>query len=286
MSSLITASHLNKRYGHIQALTDIQFDILQGQIIGLIGPNGAGKTTLLKALLGLTTYDGTLNVMGFAPHRHRKKLMENICFIADVSILPKWMSINEALTFVEGVHPKFSRSKAQALLAKTNLHANQKVKELSKGMIVQLHLALVMAIDASILILDEPTLGLDIIFRKQFYQTLLNEYFNQERTIIIATHQIDEIESILSRIIMLNKGRIILDQKMDALTNTFVQLTTTTDQDQEVLDALHPIAKNKRLGQTIYLFEQVPREILQAYGELCTPSVSDIFTAKILGATQ
>jgi ABC-2 type transport system ATP-binding protein len=282
MSNLISASNVSKTFGSFEALHNINFDIPPGQIVGLIGPNGAGKTTLLKAILGLTSYQGKLDVMHLSPRSNRKKLMENMCFIADVAILPKWLSVNEALDFVQGVHPKFSRAKAEEFLSRTNIKMKQRVRELSKGMIVQLHLALVMAIDVNILILDEPTLGLDIIFRKQFYQSLLNDYFNENRTIIITTHQIEEIESILSRIIMINKGNIILDDNMDDVANHFLQISATDAHTQE-LDAFKPIAKNKRLGETIYIFENVPREMLEKYGELSTPSVSDIFTAKVLG---
>ena len=282
MSHLIRTTNLSKHYGDFAALKDINFTIDKGQIVGLIGPNGAGKTTLLKALLGLSSYEGTLDVLNLAPRSNRKQLMENMCFIADVAILPKWITIEEALTFVEGVHPKFSRAKAEAFLEKTNLKMKQKVRQLSKGMIVQLHLALVMAIDVSILILDEPTLGLDIIYRKQFYQSLLNDYFTEERTIIVTTHQIEEVESILTRIIMLNKGQIMLDSPMDQLSEHYVQLSST-QQHQAQLQAFHPIATNKRLGEVIYLFENVPRAMLEQYGDISTPSISDIFTAKVLG---
>lgn len=285
MSHLIKTTHLSKHYGNFIALNDINFTIDKGQIVGLIGPNGAGKTTLLKTLLGLSNYEGTLDVLNLAPRRNRKKLMENMCFIADVAILPKWMTVNEALTFVEGVHPKFSRAKAETLLSKTNLRLKQKIRQLSKGMVVQLHLALVMAIDVNILVLDEPTLGLDIIYRKQFYQGLLNDYFTEERTIIVTTHQIEEIESILTRIIMLNKGRIILDSPIDKLAEHYVQLSSTGQYTSQ-LQAFHPIASHKRLGETIYLFENVPRNMLEPYGMLSTPSISDIFTAKILGENQ
>ncbi len=282
MSKLISASNLSKKYGAFRALHNINFVIPKGQIVGLIGPNGAGKTTLLKALLGLTRYTGTLDVLNLNPHKNRKKLMEHMCFIADVAVLPQWISVQETLDFVSGVHPKFNRAKAQTFLSKTNLKLNQKVGQLSKGMIVQLHLALVMSIEVNILVLDEPTLGLDILFRKQFYQSLLNDYFTQERTIIITTHQIEEIESILSRIIMLNKGEIILDNDMEALHQTYIQVTST-DQYKSELDALNPIAITKRINQINYLFENVARSALEQYGEISTPSVSDIFTAKLQG---
>lgn len=282
MNPLIKATNLSKHYHKFAALKHIDFSIEKGQIVGLIGPNGAGKTTLLKTLLGLTSYEGSLQVMGLTPHRNRKRLLENMCFIADVAILPTWITVEEALIFVEGVHPKFSRAKAEAFLQKTNLQRKQKVRELSKGMIVQLHLALVMAIDVNILILDEPTLGLDIIYRKQFYQSLLNDYFTEERTVIVTTHQIEEVESLLTHIIMLNKGEIMLNSPMDQLADHYIQLSST-EQHQAQLQAFHPIAINKRLGEVIYLFENVPREMLEPYGTISTPSISDIFTAKVLG---
>lgn len=285
MSNLITARNVSKSFGNFKALKDVTFNIPAGQIVGLIGPNGAGKTTLLKAILGLTHYEGTLDVMNLSPRSNRKKLMEQMCFIADVAILPKWLSVSEALEFVEGVHPKFSRSKAESFLAKTNIEKEKRVRELSKGMIVQLHLALVMAIDVNILILDEPTLGLDIIYRKQFYQSLLNDYFDEKRTIIITTHQIEEVESILSRIIMINKGHVLLDTDMDKLEEKYLQLSIKGEHNPE-LDAFKPLACNKRLGETIYLFEKVPRNMLEPYGDISTPSISDVFTAKVLGDNQ
>lgn len=278
MSNLITAQALSKQYGDFQALKDINLTVDRGEIIGLIGPNGAGKTSLLKSLLGLTHYAGELSIDGISPRHQREKLMQHLCFIADVAILPKWISVEEAVSFVEGVHPKFSREKAEHFLAKTTLQKKQTVGHLSKGMVVQLHLALIMAIDVSLLILDEPTLGLDILFRKQFYQNLLSEYYNENRTILITTHQIEEVENILTRVIMLNKGHIMLDSKTDSLHTKFHQVETD-DTHKGTLDAMHPIAAQKKLGGWIYIFKDTSPESLSPYGHVTTPSMSDIFAA-------
>lgn len=278
MSKLITATGLSKQYGTHHALQNINFEIGRGEIIGLIGPNGAGKTTLLKSLLGLIGYDGQLSVESLSPRRQRETLMQNLCFIADVAILPKWMTVEEALTFVEGVHPKFDRTKAEFFISKTTLKHEQTINQLSKGMVVQLHLALIMAIDVSLLILDEPTLGLDILFRKQFYQNLLSEYYNENRTILITTHQIEEVENILTRVMMLNKGRLMLDSEMDTLRTQFYQVKTTKTH-TDALDAMQPIAIQKKLGDWLYMFKDINKDILEPYGSISTPSISDIFTA-------
>lgn len=285
MNNLISASALSKHYGHFTAINNISFDIKKGQIVGLIGPNGAGKTSLLKALLGLSNYKGDLSVCNLAPRRNRKQLMQHVCFIADVAILPRWLKVSQALDFVEGVHPKFNRTKAESFLKKTDIKHTQKVRQLSKGMTVQLHLALIMAIDVELLVLDEPTLGLDILYRKQFYQSLLNDYFNQNRTIVITTHQIEEVEHILTRIMMLNKGNLIVDSDMEQLQHQFKQLITKPEH-EAVCDSLKPIAKNKRLGELVYLFEDTDNSVLEQYGTISTAAVSDIFTAKVLGENQ
>lgn len=278
MTKLISASGLSKQYGAFQALHDINLDIGRGEIIGLIGPNGAGKTTLLKSLLGLINYNGDLSVEGLSPRRQRQQLMQHLCFIADVAILPKWISVKEALTFVEGIHPKFDRKKAEYFLSKTSLKDHQTVDQMSKGMIVQLHLALIMAIDVSLLILDEPTLGLDILFRKQFYKNLLSEYYNENRTILITTHQIEEVENILTRIIMLNKGHLMLDSEIDDLRSQFLQVKTSKAH-TDTLDILQPIAIHKKLGDWVYIFKDVSEDTLKPYGDVSTPSVSDVFAA-------
>ena len=224
MSSLITAKGVGKKYGSFQALNNVNFNIESGRIVGLIGPNGAGKTTVLKALLGLTNFDGELDVCGYDPRSERHKLMQNVSFIADVAVLPGWMKVSESLDFVEGVHPAFNRDRAVEMLALTNIPMKKKVKQLSKGMITQLHLALVLAIDAKVLVLDEPTLGLDILYRKAFYDHLLNDYFSEDKTIIITTHQVDEIEYLLTDLLFINEGEIVLDIAMDEIENKYLEV--------------------------------------------------------------
>jgi ABC-2 type transport system ATP-binding protein len=223
---------VSKRFGKVRAVDNVSFDIEKGRIMGLIGPNGAGKTTLLKAVLGLTDCEGDLSVLGLDPFRQRKELMQNICFIADVAVLPRWIRVSQLLDFVESTHPNFSREKAEALLAKTKVHTRRdsRVRELSKGMVTQLHLAIIAAIDARLLVLDEPTLGLDIIFRKEFYANLLSDYFDEERTILVTTHQVEEIENILTDIMFINEGRIILDASMESLDEDYVELLTAGEQ--------------------------------------------------------
>ena len=284
MTSLVTARGVSKRYGKVRAVDDVSFDIGKGRIMGLIGPNGAGKTTLLKALLGLTDCDGELSVLGLDPFRQRKELMRNICFIADVAVLPRWIRVRQLLDFVESVHPNFSRDKAEALLKKTKVdkRRDSKVRELSKGMVAQLHLSIIAAIDAKLLVLDEPTLGLDIIFRKEFYANLLSDYFDEERTILVTTHQVEEIENILTDIMFINDGRIILDETMDALAQSYVELMTSGEQADKARN-MGPIAERDIFGKKIMLFEKPDRERLAELGELHAPSVADLFVAKIKG---
>lgn len=284
MTSLVSARGVSKRYGKVHAVDDVSFDIGKGRIMGLIGPNGAGKTTLLKALLGLTDCDGELSVLGLDPFRQRKELMRNICFIADVAVLPRWIRVRQLLDFVESVHPNFSRDKAEALLKKTKVdkRRDSKVRELSKGMVAQLHLSIIAAIDAKLLVLDEPTLGLDIIFRKEFYANLLSDYFDEERTILVTTHQVEEIENILTDIMFINDGRIILDETMDALAESYVELMTSGEQADKARN-MGPIAERDIFGKKIMLFEKPDRERLAELGELHTPSVADLFVAKIKG---
>ena len=227
--NVINISHLSKTYGKTKALKDVSCSIKKGSIVGLVGTNGAGKTTMLKALLGLSSYDGEIEVLGLKPRSNRTKLMIDMCFIADVAILPNWLKVSQALDFVAGVHPKFDYDKALSFIKRTNIRLEQKVADLSKGMIVQLHLALVMAIDVSILILDEPTLGLDIMYRKHFYQSLINDYYNADRTIIITTHQVEEVESILTDVIMLHDGHKILDCSMSALSEKYYCVRTSKE---------------------------------------------------------
>ncbi len=285
MSSLVTARGVSKHYGAVRAVDNVSFDIEHGRILGLIGPNGAGKTTLLKAVLGLTDCDGDLSVLGLDPFRQRKELMRNICFIADVAVLPRWIRVTQLLDFVEDVHPNFSRPRAETLLQQTKVRADAKVRELSKGMVTQLHLSIIMAIDARLLVLDEPTLGLDILFRKEFYSNLLNDYFDEQRTILITTHQVEEIEYLLTDIMFINEGRILLDSPMDALADNYVQLVTSGEGVANAR-ALGPIAEQEMFGKTVFIFEGVSRDNLAGLGELHTPSVADLFVAKVRRARQ
>ena len=283
MSSLVSAQGVTKRFGTFTAVDNVSFEIEAGRILGLIGPNGAGKTTLLKALLGLTDCEGELSVMGLDPFKQRKELMQNICFIADVAVLPRWIKVTQLLDYVEAIHPNFSRKRAEELLRETKIKSDSKVKELSKGMVTQLHLSIIMSIDAKLLVLDEPTLGLDIIFRKEFYANLLNDYFDEERTILVTTHQVEEIENLLTDIMFINDGRILLDSPMETLGDTYVEVATSGEEADRAR-GLGPIAENQMFGKSIMLFEGVSREHLAGLGELRTPSVADLFVAKVKGA--
>jgi len=285
MTSLVTAAGVTKNFGSFTAVDNVSFEVESGKILGLIGPNGAGKTTLLKALLGLTDCEGQLSVMGLDPFRQRKKLMQNICFIADVAVLPRWIRVTQLLDYVEAVHPNFSRKRADELLQQTKILANSKVKELSKGMVTQLHLSIIMSIDAKLLILDEPTLGLDIIFRKEFYANLLNDYFDEERTILVTTHQVEEVENLLTDIMFINDGRIILDSPMEALADTYTEIAVSGD-DADRARGLGPIAEGQMFGKSVMLFEGINREHLEEFGDLRTPSVADLFVAKVKGARK
>ena len=283
MTSLVSASNVSKRYKDVRAVDDVSFEIEKGKIMGLIGPNGAGKTTLLKAVLGLTDCDGQLSVLGLDPFRQRKKLMQNICFIADVAVLPRWIKVTQLLDFMEATHPNFSRNRADELLSRTKVRKDAKVRELSKGMVTQLHLSIITAIDARLLVLDEPTLGLDIIFRKEFYGNLLSDYFDGERTILITTHQVEEIENLLTDIMFINEGRILLHSRMEALPDTYVELMTSGE-DAERARRLGPIHERDVFGKKVMTFEGVDREHLDGLGEAHTPSVADLFVAKVKGA--
>lgn len=278
MSAVVHASNLSKRYGATVALDGVSFEIDAGRIVGLIGPNGAGKTTALKAILGLTEFDGDLSVLGKDPRRQRAELMREVCFIADVAVLPRWLRVREALEFVAGVHPRFSRARAEAFLARTRLKPGQRVRELSKGMIVQLHLALVMAIDARLLVLDEPTLGLDILYRKAFYENLLNDYFDENRTILVTTHQVEEIEHILTDLLFVRDGRIALAATMDEVAERYAEVLVNPDR-ADAARALGPINERQVFGKSIFLFDGVERARLAALGEVHKPSVSDLFVA-------
>jgi ABC-2 type transport system ATP-binding protein len=283
MTSLISASGVSKKYGDLHAVDNVSFDIEKGKIMGLIGPNGAGKTTLLKALLGLTDCDGQLSVLGFDPFKQRKEMMQNICFIADVAVLPRWICVSQLLDFVEKTHPNFSRERAEDLLSRTKIRRQSKVRELSKGMVTQLHLSIITAVDAKLLVLDEPTLGLDIIFRKDFYSNLLNDYFDGERTILITTHQVEEIENLLTDIMFINDGKILLDMQMDAIADSYVELLTSGD-NAATARQLGPMHERELFGKSVMTFENVERDKLKSLGELHTPSVADLFVAKIKGA--
>ncbi|MCB1554928.1 MAG: ABC transporter ATP-binding protein [Xanthomonadales bacterium] len=282
MSTVIESKGLRRSYGGKPALDGADFHIAAGRIVGLIGPNGAGKTTALKAILGLSPFEGELRVLGRDPRTERDELMKDVCFIADVAVLPKWIRVREAVDFVEGIHPKFSRRKCEDLLKHTKLNPAMKVKEMSKGMIVQLHLALVMAIDAKLLVLDEPTLGLDILYRKQFYQNLLNDYFDEEKTILITTHQVEEVEHILTDLLFIKDGKISLDTTMDAMAERFCEVMVPNDR-ADTARALKPLDERQVFGKSIFLFDSVSRAELGKLGETRTPSVSDLFVATMKG---
>lgn len=283
MTSLVSARNVSKFYGDVKAVDDVSFEIDKGKIIGLIGPNGAGKTTLLKAVLGLTDCQGNLSVLGMDPFRQRKELMQNICFIADVAVLPRWIRVTQLLEFIATVHPRFSRSRAEELLAKTKIKANSKVRQLSKGMVTQLHLSIITAIDAKLLVLDEPTLGLDIIFRKEFYGNLLNDYFDGERTIVITTHQVEEIENLLTDLMFINDGKIVLNASMEDLPEQYVELLASGE-NAEVARRLNPIYEREVFGRKALMFEGISRDRLQGMGEIRTPGIADLFVAKVKGA--
>ena len=267
MTSLVSARNVSKSYGTVRAVDDVSFDIDKGRIMGLIGPNGAGKTTLLKALLGLTDCQGSLSVLGLDPFRQRKELMQNICFIADVAVLPRWIKVSQLLDFLASVHPQFSRARAEELLAQTKIKKESKVRELSKGMVTQLHLCIITAIDAKLLVLDEPTIGLDIIFRKEFYANLLGDYFDEERTIIITTHQVEEIENQLTDVMFINAGKIVLDASMDEIPEQFVELLASAE-GAERAQQFKPFYEREVFGKKVMTFEGVSRDLLQDFGEL------------------
>ena len=281
--SVISARGLRKQYGKQVAIDGISFDIAPGRIVGLIGPNGSGKTTTLKAILGLTGFEGELSVLGRDPRVQRDALMEDVCFIADVAILPGWLCVRDAIDFVAGVHPRFDRSKAERYLAHTKLAPKMRVKSMSKGMIVQLHLALVMAIDARLLVLDEPTLGLDILYRKQFYQNLLEDYFDENKTIIITTHQIEEVEHILSDLMFIRDGKIVLASSMEEVGDRYIEVMVGP-QHVNPARALQPISERSVFGKSVMLFDGVARSQLATLGELHTPSLADLFVATMKGS--
>ncbi|WP_158986820.1 ABC transporter ATP-binding protein [Lysobacter panacisoli] len=280
---VVSARHLRKAYKNKLALDDTAFEIPAGRIVGLIGPNGAGKTTALKAILGLIPFEGELRVLGRDPRTERDELMRDVCFIADVAVLPRWIRVREAIEFVAGVHPRFDRAKCERFLAHTQLKPQMRVRELSKGMIVQLHLALVMAIDARLLVLDEPTLGLDILYRKQFYQRLLEDYFDEEKTILVTTHQVEEIEHILTDVMFIRDGKVVLDNDMESLGERFIEVLVNGEKTADAR-ALKPIDERALpFGKTVMLFDGVPHAQLAGLGETRTPGLADLFVATMKG---
>jgi ABC-2 type transport system ATP-binding protein len=285
MPALIEARDLTKKYGSHTALDRVNFSVQTGRIVGLIGPNGAGKTSALRAILGLTAYQGRLSVLDCEPFRERTKLMHDACFIADVAVLPAWLRVDDAVDFVAGVHPKFRRERATALLAKTQLAGKRRMRELSKGMKTQVHLALTMAIDAKLLVLDEPTLGLDILARRSFYDALVNDYMDDTRTILITTHQVEEVENLLTDVLFIDKGRIVLDSSLDDIATRYAAVAVAADR-IDAARAEKPFYERRMLGKVVLYFEQPNLERLAAFGELHTPSVSDLFVAKLSGAAE
>jgi ABC-2 type transport system ATP-binding protein len=282
MNAVISANNVVKKFGKKVAVNALSFEIAAGRIVGLIGPNGSGKTTALKTILGLTPFDGELLVLGYDPRKQRDALMNEVCFIADVAILPHWLRVCDAIDFIEGVHPKFNRAKAERYIAATKLEPKMKVKAMSKGMVVQLHLALIMAIDAKLLVLDEPTLGLDILYRKMFYQHLLEDYFDESKTIIITTHQVEEIEHILTDLIFIRDGQIVLDASMDEVAERYTEVLVNADQ-FEAANKLKPIDQRTVFGKSVMLFDGVKRDELAVFGELRQASVADLFVAVMKG---
>jgi ABC-2 type transport system ATP-binding protein len=281
---VIEARGLRKVFGTTVALDSLDLRVEQGRILGLIGPNGAGKTTALNAILGLTPYQGELKVLGRDPWNERDQLMGDVCFIADVAVLPRWIRVSQALEYAAGVHPRFDRAKAEGFLTKTTIRPNSKVKELSKGMVVQLHLALVLAIDAKLLVLDEPTLGLDIIYRKQFYDSLLNDYYDRNRTIVVSTHQVEELEHIFTDLMFIDRGRIVLSSTLEELESRYVEVAVKPDQ-VAAARALKPMSERQIFGRSILLFDLKPNSAdlqqLATLGELHTPGIADLFVAVI-----
>ena len=285
MPALIVARDLTKKYGAHVALDRANFSVEAGRIVGLIGPNGAGKTTALRAILGLTTYEGQLQVLGREPLRDRTALMRDASFIADVAVLPAWLRVDHAIDFVAGVHPRFRRDRAAALLAKTQITGKRCMRELSKGMKTQVHLALTMAIDAKLLVLDEPTLGLDILARSAFYDALVNDYMDESRTILITTHQVEEVENLLTDVLFIDKGRIVLESSLDDIATRYAAVAVAADR-VDAARAEKPFFERRMLGKVILYFEQPDLEKLAGLGEVHTPSVADLFVAKLSGGVE
>ena len=276
--TLIEARGLRKTFGTTVALDGVTLRVEEGRILGLIGPNGAGKTTALNAILGLTSHQGELKVLGRDPWAERDRLMRDVCFIADVAVMPRWIRVSQALEYVAGVHPRFDRAKAEGFLAKTTIKHSSRARELSKGMIAQLHLALVMAIDARLLVLDEPTLGLDILYRKQFYDSLLNDYFDRSRTIIVTTHQVEEVQHVLTDLVFIDRGRVVFNSSMEEIESRYAEVAVHPDK-TTAARALKPMQERQALGRSIFLFDHVDRTQLAALGDVHSPSIADLFIA-------
>ena len=282
MTTIIEARGLTKSFGSTRALDGVSFSVEAGRIVGLIGPNGAGKTTALKSILGLTSFEGDLQVLGRNPYTDRDALMREVCFIADVAVLPKWLRVSQALDYVQAVHPRFERARAEEFLRKTDIKMRSRVRELSKGMVTQLHLALILAIDARLLVLDEPTLGLDLLYRRQFYDTLLNDYYDKERTILLTTHQVEEIEHLLTDVIFINHGRVALDSSVEGLATRYAQVNVKADQATRARE-MKPFYEREIFGRVAMFYEGRTPEELVPLGEVRTPSIADLFVAKMQG---
>jgi ABC-2 type transport system ATP-binding protein len=285
MTAVIEAKELAKSFGAKRALDRLSFEVEAGRIVGLIGPNGAGKTTALKAILGLTPFEGQLQVLGLDPRTQRDELMRDVCFMADVAVLPRWLRVRQALEFCDGVHPRFDRQRAQDFLKKTDIQMKSRVRELSKGMVTQLHLALILAIDAKLLVLDEPTLGLDLLYRRQFYDTLVNDYFDKERTILLTTHQVEEVENLFTDVIFINRGQLALASSVEDLGSHYLQLNVNADGAARAR-ALKPFYEREVFGRVALFFEGRTAAELAPLGDLRTPSIADLFVAKMQGASQ
>ena len=275
---VVRARGIKKKYSDNNALNGLDLDLHQGQILGLIGPNGAGKSTFLHAVLGLLKSEGSLEVMGLEPFKNRHQLLKKVCSITDVAVLPKWMTVEQMLEYVEGVHPEFDPKKARNILSKTNIKNNSKIRTLSRGMIVQLHLAIIMAIDAELLVLDEPTLGLDLVYRKEFYSRLIEDYFDGNKTILISTHQVEEIEGVLTDVVFLDKGQAVMNESIDSLNQRFLELRPKADNNEKA-KSLNPINIRTELGRAVFLYENIDIEKLSSLGEVRPPFIADLFVA-------
>ena len=275
---VVRARGIKKKYSDNNALNGLDLDLHQGQILGLIGPNGAGKSTFLHAVLGLLKSEGSLEVMGLEPFKNRHQLLKKVCSITDVAVLPKWMTVEQMLEYVEGVHPEFDPKKARNILSKTNIKNNSKIRTLSRGMIVQLHLAIIMAIDAELLVLDEPTLGLDLVYRKEFYSRLIEDYFDGNKTILISTHQVEEIEGVLTDVVFLDKGQAVMNESIDSLNQRFLELRPNPDNNEKA-KSLNPINVRTELGRTVFLYENIDIEKLSSLGDVRPPFIADLFVA-------